>query len=149
MFFLQNNPSKMFSIVKGVQRLALTKAVAPCAAPIFRPATRTAAAPTGVPLFFRLFSDTADPEIKTGTCKWFDSRKGFGFIVADDGSGDVFVHQTRIHKDGFRSLAEGEALEFRVVEERGKTQATDVTGPEGAYVQGAPPPAMDGYDSTW
>ena len=57
----------------------------------------------------------------------FDSTKGFGFIGLDDGSGDVFVHQTKINKDGYRSLDEGERVEFGTgVDDRGKTFAVDV-----------------------
>ena len=46
-----------------------------------------------------------------GTVKWFNDSKGFGFISAEDGS-DVFVHHTSITSDGFKSLAEGEAVSF-------------------------------------
>ena len=43
----------------------------------------------------------------TGTCKWWNTQKGYGFITPSDGSSEVFVHQTAIQSDGFRSLAEG------------------------------------------
>ena len=50
----------------------------------------------------------------SGKCKRFNPEKGFGFISVDDGSGDVFVHQTEIHADGYRTIHEGEELEFGI-----------------------------------
>ena len=50
----------------------------------------------------------------TGTCKWFDSSKGFGFIAVDGEESDIFVHQSEIYAPGFRSLADGEKVEFKV-----------------------------------
>lgn len=81
-----------------------------------------------------------DGSRKSGTVKFFDTTKGFGFITPSDGSGDVFVHQTAIHARGFRSLKEGESVEFDVEEDqgRGKIYAVNVTGPDGSFVQGAP-----------
>ncbi len=51
----------------------------------------------------------------TGTVKWFNKTKGYGFITADDGT-DVFVHHTDIQAEGFRMLEEGEAVEFEITE---------------------------------
>jgi cold shock CspA family protein len=78
-----------------------------------------------------------------GTCKWFNSKKGFGFITPADGSEDVFVHQSAIHAEGFRSLAESEPVEYNVAQdENGRVKALNVTGPNGAFVRGAPKPTF-------
>jgi CspA family cold shock protein len=50
-----------------------------------------------------------------GTVKWFNDAKGFGFITPDDGSKDCFVHHTAIQAEGFKSLSEGDKVEFEVV----------------------------------
>ena len=50
----------------------------------------------------------------SGTVKWFNDQKGFGFITRDDGGKDVFVHQTAIISKGFRTLAEGDRVEFEI-----------------------------------
>lgn len=73
----------------------------------------------------------------TGTVKWFNVEKGFGFITPSDGGEDVFVHQTSIHAEGLRSLNEGESVEFVLeIMDDGRVKAINVTGPNGAYVQG-------------
>ena len=75
----------------------------------------------------------------TGTVKWFSASKGFGFIECNDERyGDVFVHQSSVHAEGFRSLAEGESVEFEVEKnpKNGKDAAVNVTGPDGAFVKG-------------
>lgn len=52
----------------------------------------------------------------TGTVKWFNDDKGFGFITRDDGEKDVFVHHTAIQGEGFRTLSEGQKVQFDVVQ---------------------------------
>ncbi|WP_457678314.1 cold-shock protein [Thermovibrio sp.] len=61
----------------------------------------------------------------TGTVKWFDSKKGYGFITADNGQ-DVFVHYTGISGEGFRTLEEGERVSFSVMESEKGLKAVDV-----------------------
>ena len=51
-----------------------------------------------------------------GTVKWFNDQKGFGFITPEDGGKDCFVHHTAIQSDGFRSLAEGDRVEFTITQ---------------------------------
>jgi len=63
---------------------------------------------------------------EAGTVKWFDSTKGFGFIVRDSGS-DIFVHFSNIKGDGYRSLEEGQRVDFGIGEGRRGPMATDVT----------------------
>ena len=52
----------------------------------------------------------------TGTVKWFNDSKGFGFITSEDGEKDLFVHHSAIQGEGFKTLAEGERVEFDVVQ---------------------------------
>ena len=62
----------------------------------------------------------------TGTVKWFNDSKGFGFIEQEDGSGDVFVHFSAITGDGFKSLVEGDRVTFDVVKGPKGLQADNV-----------------------
>jgi len=62
----------------------------------------------------------------SGTVKWFNTQKGFGFIQPDDGGKDVFVHISAVQRAGLVSLNEGQKVSFEVTTERGKTAATDL-----------------------
>ena len=62
-----------------------------------------------------------------GTVKWFNDDKGYGFIEAEDGSKDVFVHHSAITGEGFKSLAEGAKVEYEVEQGQKGPQAKSVT----------------------
>ncbi len=64
----------------------------------------------------------------TGTVKWFNNTKGYGFIAPDEGGEDVFVHHTAIKMEGYRKLVEGQKVEFEVT-----------TGPKGLQAQNVQP----------
>ena len=61
----------------------------------------------------------------TGTVKWFNAEKGYGFITSDEGK-DIFVHYSAIQADGFRSLEEGQKVSFEIVESDRGQQAANV-----------------------
>ncbi len=62
----------------------------------------------------------------TGTVKWFNTTKGYGFIQPEDGSKDVFVHVSAVERAGMRGLVEGQRLSFDVSMERGKPAAANL-----------------------
>ena len=62
----------------------------------------------------------------TGTVKWFNTEKGFGFIQPSDGGKDVFVHVTAVKAAGLVTLNEGQNIEYELRSERGKTAAADL-----------------------
>ncbi|AIJ10289.1 MULTISPECIES: transcription antiterminator/RNA stability regulator CspE [Edwardsiella] len=63
---------------------------------------------------------------KTGQVKWFNESKGFGFITPADGSKDVFVHFSAIQSEGFKTLAEGQQVEFSIQDSQRGPAAADV-----------------------
>lgn len=65
--------------------------------------------------------------VKTGKVKWFNSEKGYGFITPDDGSNDIFVHQSDINMPGFRALVEGQEVSYEEGQgNNGKSKAVNV-----------------------
>ena len=61
-----------------------------------------------------------------GTVKWFDDKKGYGFITPEDGSKDLFVHHSKIQMDGFKTLKDGQQVEFEAGQGKKGPEATNV-----------------------
>jgi CspA family cold shock protein len=76
----------------------------------------------------RAFAHFGEDKMTTGTVKWFNATKGFGFIAPDDGGNDVFVHISAVERAGMGSLNEGQKLSFesKVDSMRGKTSAENL-----------------------
>lgn len=62
----------------------------------------------------------------TGTVKWFNSRKGYGFIQPEDGGKDVFVHITKLEEKGLRKLYEGQRVSYEIYDDRGRMAAGSI-----------------------
>jgi CspA family cold shock protein len=75
-----------------------------------------------------VFYDDAAKEtsMATGTVKWFNSTKGYGFIQPSDGSRDVFVHISAVERAGLRTLVEGQRVTYDIATERGRSAATNL-----------------------
>lgn len=69
------------------------------------------------------FANLRRNDVATGTVKWFNATKGYGFIQPDGGGKDVFVHISAVEKAGFSSLAEGAKVSYEIVSDRGKESA--------------------------
>ncbi|KAJ3414598.1 hypothetical protein HDV05_006337 [Chytridiales sp. JEL 0842] len=111
------------------------------------------AVPNSSPTTTMPYSNTvtsAPNSVRTsGTVKFFNSQKGYGFIIPQEGELEVFVHHTAILKPdgGFRSLAEGEQVEFDLIHGPKGLQAANVSGPNGTQVKGDPQANMHGATS--
>jgi CspA family cold shock protein len=64
--------------------------------------------------------------MSSGTVKWFNSQKGYGFIQPQEGNKDIFVHISAVEKAGFSTLNEGQRVEFDIVSNRGKSSAENL-----------------------
>ena len=62
----------------------------------------------------------------TGKVKWFNKEKGYGFIVPDDNSKDIFLHISSLEKSGIKTVVEGQKIRYEIVNERGRASATNI-----------------------
>jgi CspA family cold shock protein len=90
---------------------------------LFLPADVNSAAPTAARCGWR---NSQGVDMASGTVKWFNGEKGFGFITQDDGGADVFAHFSAIEGSGFRSLEENQRVEFEVTQGPKGLQAANI-----------------------
>jgi CspA family cold shock protein len=89
-----------------------------------------AAAPTvGGAVFKKAFVRERRVDMASGTVKWFNSAKGYGFIQPEEGGKDVFVHVSAVERAGLRGLNEGQKIEYELQDERGRTAAVNLRAP--------------------
>jgi len=81
---------------------------------------------TGCADFMRVSARLRGEKMSSGTVKWFNKVKGFGFIQPSDGGQDVFVHITAVERAGMDTLVDGQKLTYDIVNERGKNAATNL-----------------------
>jgi CspA family cold shock protein len=81
---------------------------------------------TATPFAWADGSSSQGDEVATGTVKWFNAEKGFGFITPDDGGSDVFAHFSAISTSGYRSLEENQRVSFTVTQGQKGPQAADI-----------------------
>ena len=73
--------------------------------------------------------------MSTGTVKWFNMQKGYGFIAPENGGADVFVHITAVEKAGFRTLNENEKIAYDLLSEKGKTSAGNLRKENNPHIE--------------
>ena len=77
-------------------------------------------------LLIFIFTNKKGYEMTAGTVKWFNPKKGFGFIAPEGSDQDIFVHITAVQQAGLDRLDEGDKVEFEIVEDRGKNKAENL-----------------------
>eukprot|EP00163_Fabomonas_tropica_P005471 TRINITY_DN1499_c0_g2_i3.p1 TRINITY_DN1499_c0_g2~~TRINITY_DN1499_c0_g2_i3.p1 ORF type:complete len:124 (+),score=28.92 TRINITY_DN1499_c0_g2_i3:55-372(+) len=95
---------------------------------MFSAVARSLRQPSTFSQFRRMFSEGADAARRPGVVKWFNDTRGFGFITPTEGDEpDIFVHFTAINEEGFRTLREGELVEYEIAQGRKGQHAANVT----------------------